>query len=126
MSKPDNRLKSEKFRQKVRRVFEYLGIENNHGNFNQWNRLLNWDQIDKSIDRPTRLAIYHTLDAGGNVMAIMGRPVVGAKEIAACSESEASKILAKESKVFIKWWEITRFDCGEVVMQSLNDELKII
>ena len=118
---PDPRLKSEVFRQKVRRVFAYLGIENTQGNFYQWNGLLNWDKIDKSIDHPTRLAIYHTLNGSGNIISIMGRPVVGAQEIAACSEAEATKILAKESKVFIRWWEITRFDCGQAVMEELGN-----
>ena len=104
VTKPkDPRLKSERFRQKVRRVFAHLGIENSQGNFRQWIGLLDWDKMDKSIDHPTRLAIYHTLDAGGNVISIMGRPVSGAQEIAACSESEATKKLAKESKVFIRW-----------------------
>lgn len=110
-------------RQKVRRVFAHLGIENSQGNFSQWNGLLDWDKIDKSIDQPTRLAIYHTLDAGGNIISIMGRPVVSHQEIAAYSESEASNILAKESKVFVKWLEITSFDCGEAVMESLRKEL---
>ena len=123
MSKPkDPRLKSEQFRQKVRRVFAHLGIDNSQGNFNQWNGLLNWDKIDQSIDHPTRLAIHHTRGVGGDIIEIQAVPVVGCREIAACSESQASKILAKESKVFVKWWEITRFDCGEAVMEELRKE----
>jgi len=124
MPKPqDPRLRSEQFRQKVRRVFAHLGIENTQGNFRQWDRFLDWDKIDYSIDHPTRLAIYHTKDAGGNIISIMGRPEVGHQEIVACSESEASKILAKESKVFIRWWEPTRFNCGEAVMAELRKEV---
>ena len=52
-------------------------------------------------------------------------PVVGCREIAACSESEASEILAKESKVFVKWWEPVPFDCGEAVMEELRRQSKI-
>jgi len=122
-SPPDWRLKSELFRQKVRRVMEYLGIENNQGNFRQWNGLLDWDAIDKSIEHPTKLALCHVLDGRGQKVACDGRLVVVAREIAACSESEASEILAKESKVFVKWWEPTRFDCGEAVMAELRKEL---
>ena len=120
---PDPRLKSEQFRQKVRRVFEHLGIANSQGNFNQWDGLLNWDKIDRSIDHPTRLAIYHTRGRSGDIIEILGRPVVSAQEIATHSESEASEILAKESKVFVKWWKPTRFDCGEAVMAELRKEI---
>ena len=104
-SKPkDPRLRSELFRQKARRVFEHLGIENSQGNFYQWNDVLDWDQIDKSIDHPTRLVLHHTRDRHGNIIEIQGRPVVLASEIAAHSEREASEILEKASKVFIRWW----------------------
>ncbi len=122
---PDPRLRSENFRQKVRRVFAHLGIENSQGNFYQWNDVLDWARIDKSIDHPSRFALHHTRDRSGNIIEIQGRPVVIASEIAAHSESEASEILEKASKVFIKWWEPTRFDCGEAVMESLNEELRI-
>jgi len=44
-------------------------------------------------------------------------------QITASGESEASEILAKESKVFVKWWEPTMFDCGEAVMEALRKEL---
>jgi len=101
--KSDPRLKSKRFRQVVRRVFEYLGIENTHGNFREWNKLLDWHAIARSIDHPTRFVIYHTRDRSGEIIEVMGRPVSNCQEIVACSESEASEILARESKVFVRW-----------------------
>ena len=119
----DPRLRSEAFRQKVRRVFAHLNIENNQGNFQAWSKVLDWAAIDASIDHPTRLALHHTMDRNGNIIEITGRPEVLVSEIAACSESQASEILAKASKVFIRWWEPTRFDCGPAVMVTLGKEL---
>jgi len=101
--KSDPRLKSKRFRQVVRRVFEYLGIENTHGNFRKWNKLLDWHAIARSIDHPTRFVIYHTRGRSGEIIEVMGRPVSNYQEIVACSESEASEILARESKVFVRW-----------------------
>lgn len=102
--KTDPRMMSERFRAAVRKCLEFIGEVPNHGNFRKWDRFIDWYALARSIDHPTRLALYHTRMAGDNICEIMGRPEVGAKEIVACSESEATRILKKESKVFIRWW----------------------
>lgn len=120
--KTDPRFMSKRFRAAVRKCLEHIGEVSNHGNFRKWDGLIDWLALARFIDRPTRLALHHTLDRSGTVIEIIGRPVVLAEEIVACSESEAAKILKKESKVFIRWWEITRFDCGQAVMESLKGD----
>ena len=44
------------------------------------------------------------LDAKGQKIKFKGKPVMVAREIESCSESEAAEMLARESKVFIRWW----------------------
>jgi len=56
------------------------------------------------MNHPTRVALCHVLDGQGQEVTVKGRLVLVAREIAACNESEAAEILAKESKVFVKWW----------------------
>ena len=50
------------------------------------------------------MALCYVLDGQGQKVEVEGKPVVVAREIASCSESEAAEILAKESKVFVRWW----------------------
>ena len=76
----------------------------NHGNFRQWDRFIDWTALARSIDHPGKTAICHVLDGNGEIVKIQGRSVTVAREIVACSESEAAEILAKESKTFVKWW----------------------
>jgi len=86
-----DRVTAEQFRQVVRRCLEHIGEVPNHGNFRKWDGLLDWYALSRSIDRPTRDVLYHTLDRSGNIVEIMGRPVVSCQEIVACSESEAAE-----------------------------------
>jgi hypothetical protein len=50
------------------------------------------------------MALCHVLDQRCQIVKCEGRPVIVAEEIVACSESEAVEILARQSKVFVKWW----------------------
>ena len=100
----DQRFQSEQFKANVRTVLEWLGMESNYGNFRQWDRFIDWTQLARNIDRPTRTAICHILDANGDIVQIQDRPVTVGREIVACSESEVSEILAKKSLVFVRWW----------------------
>ena len=88
----------------VRQVLEYIGEEPVFGNFRKYDGIIDWEAFAEHIDHPTRVALCHLLDGQGQKVMVKGRPVVLAREIAACSESEATQILAKESKVFVKWW----------------------
>ena len=101
----DPRLNSERFRQVVRCVFEYLGIENTRANFRTWNSLLDWNQIARSIDRPKmKTAMYYLLDRQGLIVENIGVKVISAHDITACTDAEAVEILRKECKQFIRWF----------------------
>ena len=96
---------TEEYRAIVRRVLTAMGYEPTNGNFRLWDPLLDWSATAKLMDRPpTRTALCHVLDQCGQIVKCEGRPVVVAEEIVACSESQAAKILKKQSKVFVKWW----------------------
>ena len=92
------------FRRAVRQVLEYLGEEPIFGNFIKYDGLIDWKVFAENINRPKRLALCHVLDGQGQKVTVEGTPVVVAREIVACSKSEAAQILAKESKVLVKWW----------------------
>ena len=100
----DTRFRDPAFRQAVRQVLEYLGEEPIFGNFKKYDRLVDWKAFAHSINHPMRVALCHVLDGQGKKVTLEGKPVVVAREIAACNESEAAETLAKESKVFVKWW----------------------
>jgi len=101
---PDPRFESERFRQSVRRVLRDIGEEPTFGNFKKYDRFIEWEAYVKNLDNPTRIALCHILDAEGRKVCINGVPVQVAQEIPACSESEAARILKKQSKVFVRWW----------------------
>jgi len=101
----DSRFSEATFRQAVRQVLEYLGEEPTYGNFRKYDGIINWEAFAENIRHPTRLALCHILDGQGQEVTVKGTLVVVAREIAACSETEAAEILAKESKVFVKWWQ---------------------
>jgi hypothetical protein len=97
--------KAEECRAIVRRVLTALGYESTYRNFRLWDPLLDWHATAKLMDRPpTRTVLCHVLDQRGQIVKCEGRPVVVAEEIVACSETEAAKILKKQSKVFVRWW----------------------
>ena len=97
--------KVEECRAIVRRVLTAMGYEPIYRNFRLWDPLLDWSATAKLMDRPpTRMALCHVLDQRGQIVKCEGRPVVVAEEIVACSESKAVEILARQSKVFVKWW----------------------
>jgi len=93
------------FRRAVRQVIEYLGEEPSFENFIKYDRIVDWEAFAESMNHPTRVALCHVLDSQGQEVTLGGTPVVVAREIAACSESEAAEILLRESKVFVKWWQ---------------------
>ena len=104
-----NRKKDTRFRdpascQAVRQVLEYIGEEPSFENFRKYDGIIDWEAFTENINHPTRVALCHVLDGRGQEVTVKGMPIVVAREIAACSESEAAEILAKESKVFVKWW----------------------
>ena len=97
--------KAEEYRAIVRRVLTAMGYEPTNGNFRLWDPLLDWHATAKLMDLPpTRMALCHVIDQRGKSVRCEGRSVVVAEEIVACSESEAVEILARQSKVFVKWW----------------------
>jgi len=100
----DTRFRDAAFRRAVWQVLEHVGEEPIFGNFKKYDRLIDWEAFAHSINHPTRVALCHVLDNRGQKVVIEGTPVVVAREIEACGESEAEEILAKESKVFVKWW----------------------
>lgn len=101
----DSRFSEVTFRQAVRQVLEYLGEEPTYGNFRKYDGIIDWEAFAENINHPTRIALCYILDGQGQEITLKSGPVVVAREIAACSESEAAEILAKESKVFVKWWQ---------------------
>ena len=102
--KKDTRFRDPTFRRAVRQVLKYLGEEPIWGNFRKYDGIIDWEAFAENINHPTRVALCHVLDGQGQKVKVEGKPVVVAREIASCSESEAAEILVKESKVFVKWW----------------------
>jgi len=102
--KNDTRFREPAFCRAVRQVLEYLGEEPIFGNFRKYDGLIYWEAFAESINHPKKLALCHVLDCLGQEITKDGKPVVVAREIEACSKSEACEILARESKRFIKWW----------------------
>jgi hypothetical protein len=100
----DTRFHDPAFCQAVRQVLEYIAEEPSFENFRKYDGTIDWEAFAENINHPTRVALCHVLDGQGQEVTVEGTPVVVAKEIAACSESEAAEILAKETKVFVKWW----------------------
>lgn len=88
----------------VRQVLEYIGEQPVFGNFRKYDRIIDWEAFAENINHPTIVALCYVLDGQGQKVEVEGKPVVVAREIASCSESEAAEILAKESKVFVRWW----------------------
>ena len=101
---PDRRFESERFRQSVRRVLQDIGEKPTFENFKKYDKFIDWEQYAENLDSPTKTALCHILDGQGLKVCINGVPVQVAQEIPACSESEAAKILEKQSKVFVRWW----------------------
>ena len=99
---PDPRFESERFRQSVRRVLEDIGEKPTFENFKKYDKFIEWEQYAENLDSPTKIALCHILDGQGLKVCINGVPVQVAQEIPACSESEAAKILRKQSKVFVR------------------------
>ena len=102
--KKDTRFRDPTFRRAVRQVLKYLGEEPIWGNFRKYDGIIDWKAFAENINHPTRVALCHVLDGQGQKVKVEGKPVVVAREIASCSESEAAEILVKESKVFVKLW----------------------
>ena len=100
----DRRFESELFRRSVRRVLQDIGEEPTFGNFKKYDKVIDWEQYAKNLDSPTKIALCHILDGQGLKVCIDGIPVQVAQEIPACSEPEATRILKKQSKVFVSWW----------------------
>ena len=97
--------KAEEYRATVRRVLTAMGYEPTYRNFRLWDPLLDWSATAKLMDRPpTRTALCHVLDQRRQIVRCEGRPVMVAEEIVACSESKAVESLARQSKVFVRWW----------------------
>jgi hypothetical protein len=88
----------------VRQVLEYIGEEPVFGNFRKYDGIIDWEAFAENINHPTRVALCHVLNGHGQKVEMEGKPVVVAREIESCSESEAAEILAKESKAFVRWW----------------------
>ena len=101
---PDRRFESERFRRSVRRVLEDIGEKPTFGNFKKYDKVIDWERYTKNLDNPTKIALCHILDASGRIVCIDGIPAQVAQEIPACTESEAARILKKQSKVFVRWW----------------------
>jgi hypothetical protein len=101
---PDPRFESEFFRQAVRRVLDDIAEKPVFENFKKYDKFLDWEVYAKNLDNPTRIAMCNILDGQGHKVCVDGVPVQVAQEIPACSESEAAKILKKQSKVFVRWW----------------------
>ena len=101
---PDSRFESEQFRQSVRHVFKDIGEEPTFRNFKKYDRFIDWEAYAKNLDNPTKVALCNILDAMGRKVCIDGVPIQVAQEIPACGESEATEILKKQSKIFVRWW----------------------
>jgi hypothetical protein len=101
---PDPRFESERFRRSVRRVLQDIGQEPTFGNFKRYDKFIDWEQYAKNLEHPTKVALCHVLDGQGRKVCLNGVPVQVAQEIPACSESEAARLLKKQSKVFVRWW----------------------
>ena len=102
--KKDTRFRDPTFRRAVRQVLKYLSEEPILRNFRKYDGIIDWEAFAENINHPTRVALCHVLDGQGQKVEVEGKPVVVAREIGVCSESEAAEILAKESKVFVRWW----------------------
>ena len=87
-----------------RRVLEDIAEKPVFKNFKKYDKFIDWEMYAKNLDNPTRIAMCNILDGQGQKVCVNGVPVQVAQEILACNESEAAKILKKQSKVFVKWW----------------------
>lgn len=88
----------------VRRVLESLGLESNFGNYRKFNGVIDWWSYVRFLDKPTKVALCHIVDRHGELVEVYGSPVQVAEEIEDCTDDCARKILAKQSKRFVKWW----------------------
>ena len=96
----DPRLRSEKFRQDVRLVLDYLGVENTVGNFRKYDSEfhIDWEVFADGIRHPKHTAVVEILVRGtdtGKTRCI---------DLPGDSKDEAIKKLDKSRYVFRKWW----------------------
>lgn len=98
------RIGDSQLREAVRKVLIFLGLEPNYGNFRTYDSIIDWKAFAGWIDHPTRTAIYQMKDRRGRLCCIGGVPVQIAEDIEACTEDQARLMLAKDNKVFVKWW----------------------
>jgi len=92
----DPRLRSEKFRQDVRLVLDYLGLENNMGNFKKYD--IDWETFADGIRNPKQTAVVEILFIGTSTGKTRCVDLPGA------TKTEAIKKLDTSRYIFRKWW----------------------
>ena len=107
----DSRTKNEdplsrdpQLREAVKKVLNFLDLEANYGNFRTYDSIIDWKAFARSIDHPIRTAICRLKDRHDRLVCVDGVPVQIAEDIDACAEDQAREILAKQNKIFVKWW----------------------
>lgn len=65
----DPRLRDEDFKQKVRIVFDYFGIQNNMKNFKHYDKIIDWIETARGIEHPIKRTLVKPLWNGEPVEA---------------------------------------------------------
>ena len=93
----DPRLRSEKFRQTVRMVFDYLDIENTGRNFKKFDKIIDWMAFNQNILYPTQTARAEIIREGLPTKGMITTKLPGR------TRSEAIKNLDEKRYRFIEW-----------------------
>ncbi len=93
----DYRLRSERFRQSVRTVFKYMGIENTVRNFHEFDKQIAWEEFAGNIQNPTKWARVDVLWHGQKSGTIITIKLPGR------TEAEAIKSLDTKLYGFVEW-----------------------
>lgn len=100
----DLRLKSEKFRQSVRIVLAYLGLENTKGNFKKYDKKhgsktpIGWEEFAYNITHPHKMAVVRVMYRGKPSDGTIGLKLPGR------TKAEAIKNLDTEQYKFERWF----------------------
>ncbi|HPS54037.1 MAG TPA: hypothetical protein PLP05_00420 [Sedimentisphaerales bacterium] len=97
-SLPDDRFKSTRFKEAVRKVLNSIGLESNYGNFKLWDKFIDWEAVvaNENVYR----ALCYLKDDRNEVLwdtFVLVR-------VKASSEAEALKKIDKRVYEFKKWW----------------------
>ncbi len=100
----DPRLRSEKFKRSVRVVLDYLGLNNNMGNFKKYDEKygsptpINWEKFAYNIEHKGFEAMVEILQNGNPTYR------TGLKKLYGETKEEALKTLDTKNYKFERWW----------------------